>query len=859
MFFQNLIFVLSALFLSNAIYGQSGNKVSIASASDWVKHFDPKLEAQPEEGQIEGTYYLLIDKQINIVESERYFRSAYRIMTIDGLQQEADLTVDFDPTYERLVFHQAAIIRNGERINQLHPVAIKVVQREQQMDRHLYNGALTAIIHLTDLRIGDVVEYSFTKKGVNPVYDGHFSEELYFQYSVPYEQGYYRVISPADKKLRFLYPNGELPPTTSTIGNVINTWEFRKMDPVQYENNTPGWYSSNLKVMITDFESWDDLLPWARKYYKLNTRQVQKLKTEVGDYFLGENKQATALKIIRFIQDEVRYLGFEDGMHSHKPHSPAQVFQQRFGDCKDKSMLLCALLACYGIEANPVIVNSELGEHVESHMPAITSFNHVVTQIIADGDTIYVDPTISNQGGTFTNIYFPDYGKGFVVHPAHGGMQDISVKGISKIIEVSDFNLDAVGGGSGLMLITTYYGADADRTRAQFAGSSLDQMNESYLNYYANLFPSIETEFPVKVSDNRDENIFETTEYYRIPQIWNNDNEGLTTYFHAAGLEGYVNIAKSHTRRTTPYQLNYPTTHVVETKIRVPEMWEVEENEILIHEPEYSYSYRTSYSNQEILLEYEYRTLKSFIPVEKIETFLNDHERISNHLSFQLTSGANYVSDANGVATPALILSILTLLAGLWPMVLLYRYDIPPNSEPEIQTDARPIGGWLILFSFGIVLTPIVLLYHVFIDDLFFDPANWGGFMQSGNISNSLFMSIQLIYNLILLLFSIVLAVLFFQRRSSVPQLVVIRFLGNFFITLFIMAFGSALVEGVEYNKRDLMDILMIFIGAAIWVPYFLVSKHVKATFIMRLSPPQLEETVHNPDLIWGVKEEESN
>src|SRR5690606_1734878 len=264
-------------------------------------------------------------------------------------------------------------------------------------------------------------------------------------------------------------------------------------------------------------------------------------------------------------------------------------------------------------------------------------------QVIAEGDTVYIDPTISNQGGDFNNIYFPGYGKGFVVHPTDGGIKDISLERDSRISEKNDFTLDQIGGGSGLMVITTYFGADADRRRAQFAASSLDQMGENYLNFYANLFPEIEAEFPVKVSDNRDENIFETTEYYRIPLLWNDEEGHLVSSFYASGLEGYTNMGKSHTRRNTPFALDFPTTHMVETKIRVPDIWNVEEHEIDILTPEYSYSYRSSYENQEILIEHQYTTLKSHIPVDKIEGFLSDHDRIRKNLSFQLTSGGNYV------------------------------------------------------------------------------------------------------------------------------------------------------------------------------------------------------------------------
>lgn len=853
---SHLIIALCLFAFPLSLHSQYNSKVDYDKPGDWVTRTEADMNAEPHNAETEGTYYLLIDKQANIVNSEKYFRAAYRIITIDGLQQEADITVNFDPVYEQLVIHEAKIIRNGTEINKLNPVSVKVVQREQQMDRYLYDGNLTAIIHLSDLRIGDIVEYSYSKKGFNPVLDGHYSDELYFQYSVPYERGHFRVITPISKNLQIFYRNGEDPPTITKSGTEQSySWNFNKMPAMRYEVNTPGWHDPSYRVLITDFKSWNDLNPWAMKHYELNNRKISKLKSKAGDYFKGENDQETALNVIRFVQDEVRYLGFEDGMHSHKPHEPLKVFEQRFGDCKDKSMLLCALLGCYNIEAYPVLVNSSLGEQVDSHMPAISSFNHLVTQVIAGGDTIFVDPTISNQGGTFNNIFFPEYGKGFVVNRNYGGMMDISQDCESKIEELKDFNLEAVGNGSGLIVQTTYTGGDADGMRQQLASNSLDMLQQNYLDFYSNHYPGIETEYPLKIDDNRDENILETTEYYHIPELWTLQNNDLNAEFFSAGLDPYVRIAKSNNRRKAPYQLSYPTSYQHNTIIRVPEPWNVEENKILIDQPEYKYFHQTTYANQEIKLYHEYQTLQSSVPVHKMETFVNDHERILNNLTFQLYHNKNFVASGSAVAAPPLVITILTLLAGIWLMIKAYRYDPEPETDIHISDSPKPLGGWLILFSIGIALSPVVLIYTIFIDDSFYNPAYWPNYMHSGNITYSVFISLQLIFNLILLLFSIVLAVLYFQRRSNVPRLVLIRMLGNLFVTMVIMAIGASVVPGIEYSKEELYDLSKLFIGAAIWVPYFLVSKRVKATFLNRLNPPKALASPPEQGILAGAKE----
>ncbi len=833
--FYILFLLISVMSGGLAAQVQPGKDVNIGAPESWITKVDADMDAQPSETETESVYYLLLDRQTHLDEESKFFQCAYRITSIDGLQEYAEISVNFDPGYEQITFHEINIVREGVAHNQLHPAGIKVVQKEQQMDRYLYDDSRTAIVHLQDLRVGDVVNYSFTRKGFNPVFDGHYSEQFLFQYSMPYVKGHYRVVSPKSRKIFIDYKNGAARPAISTSEKTRTyTWNFEKVQGLRYPDNAPGWYSPYSTVLLTDFESWEDVNTWAKKYYSRNTGEQNKLKAEVGDYFLGESREATAVKVLRFVQDEVRYLGFEDGMHSHMPHPPLQVFRQRYGDCKDKSMLLCALLACYDIEANPVLVNSTLRHTVRDLRPALSVFDHVVAQIVLNGDTVYVDPTMSNQGGDFRNIFFPDYVTGFVIHPGYGGLRAIGQNTVSMIEEENLFVLQQKGEGSSLMVSTKYHGVEADIMRQQISGNSLDNLQEYFIDYYGNLYPAISAEFPMKVLDDRDLNFLHITEYYQIPEMWDTLDNMLITEFYVLGLDQFTGVSKSSQRNPAPYQLNYPTHFAHETIIRLPEFWNVEEEELDIAGSEYSYSHSLRYQNDEVRSKHTYKTLSSYVPAENITTYLKNHQIIRDNLSFQLIYDLDYVVEEGATAWTPIMITIFTILFGLWCMVKLYRYEPDAIFLTENQ-DGLPIGGWLVLFAIGVVLTPFILIYQIFIFDLFFNPVHWTGFMRAGNITSSLFMSVQLIFNIILLLFSITFAILFFQRRSTVPKLVSLKYAGHISLLTLIMLFGANFVDDVEYSNSEWGDLIKVLLAGVVWIWYFSLSQRVRGTFVRRL------------------------
>jgi hypothetical protein len=80
------------------------------------------------------------------------------------------------------------------------------------------------------------------------------------------------------------------------------------------------------------------------------------------------------------VQHDIRYVAIEIGIGGYQPHSAAEVFSNRYGDCKDKATLLSAMLHEAGVESHYVLINSER-EFLSEEFPSLLNFNHVVLAI----------------------------------------------------------------------------------------------------------------------------------------------------------------------------------------------------------------------------------------------------------------------------------------------------------------------------------------------------------------------------------------------------------------------------------------------------------------------------------------------
>jgi hypothetical protein len=129
------------------------------------------------------------------------------------------------------------------------------------------------------------------------------------------------------------------------------------------------------------------------------------------------------------------------------------------------------------------------------------------------------------------------------------------------------------------------------------------------------------------------------------------------------------------------------------------------------------------------------------------------------------------------------------------------------------------IGGWLTLPALGLLFTPIIEV-RIFIQSL--APV----FTRHGWIP-----VLNLAYALLVLALLIYAAIRFFSKKRNAPVIMIVLMVAPLVIDAvsLLTALGYGADPFVIVPVRTLAGSLL---GAAIWVPYFCVSKRVKATFV---------------------------
>ncbi len=203
-------------------------------------------------------------------------------------------------------------------------------------------------------------------------------------------------------------------------GRRIMTWSLVNPAILKSEDRAPSsrYYSIHLMGQITDYNSKvgkvslvgnaKDLHTWYQNHIKNVLSEVpsDQMKSVTDSIVKGKNTELEKVKAIYYwVQGNIKYIAFEEGMNGFVPRQPSSILKKRYGDCKDMASLIYSMLKYANVPAYLTWIGTRDLPYKYSEFPSSICDNHMITTYLDGGKPLFLDATCS-----FLPLGLPSYG-----------------------------------------------------------------------------------------------------------------------------------------------------------------------------------------------------------------------------------------------------------------------------------------------------------------------------------------------------------------------------------------------------------------------------------------------------------------
>ena len=368
-------------------------------------------------------YCYFLDKKFYVTREKHieYVNMSYTLTDPANLEKAStfDTIVEENEIY---LIHRISVIRDGELINKLADITVKVLDNENDSGSGVINKSKKINISIKDLRLYDILVLEDAREKVFT--DKDFVRKEYSRYLWVSPDSYwaygnytFELINERDdefvyKKNFFRDENGNV--IEAETGTIPSGGSF-VFELVNYLNPTDPNREIFPYIDFATKSTWEKLSNFISPYYEevLNKANLESfapnLIEKLNEFSDIEDKIEYA---IEYVQNHIYYIYNADEMSGHKPQEAEVTYANKQGDCKAKSILLKVIFDYLGLESSIILLNYNTDFYFKYYLPSLLAFNHVIVKVKHNNETYYVDATMRNEYGYLENrsfIYFAHY------------------------------------------------------------------------------------------------------------------------------------------------------------------------------------------------------------------------------------------------------------------------------------------------------------------------------------------------------------------------------------------------------------------------------------------------------------------
>lgn len=301
----------------------------------------------------------------------------------------------------------ASIVPDGKGYRTLKTTEAKTTRSEDESV--FYDDASQ-----TRITFGSLSRYARTRLSYTIEHtDVHFLPGFYFQSGVPVHEASFKVTVPKGVKLRYIMQGQQqdLVKMSKEEGRNETTYSWTANDVPKVKRYDDGpassYYIPHVLIYIDSYmgkgqdsatKVFSSVADLYRYYYpfikKINSKTDDSLKKLTADVISGvANDREKAARIYRWVQQNIKYIAFEDGMGGFIPREAAAVCTRRFGDCKDMSSLLVAMCRSAGLDAYFTWIGTRRKPYTYEEVPLPIVDDHMIATVKLDNEYVFMDGT----------------------------------------------------------------------------------------------------------------------------------------------------------------------------------------------------------------------------------------------------------------------------------------------------------------------------------------------------------------------------------------------------------------------------------------------------------------------------------
>ncbi len=329
---------------------------------------------------------------------ETYTRREFLVKIVDerAKSEEGDQSIRFDSEHDTVIVEAARTRLPAGTWIEPEKDAFTITSAPEVQWASAYSQLKQQNISFPGLDVGSAILLSYRiepKAGAVKSETPRAGGISQFGGTNPILQKSLTIIVEPERKIQYEAQNTSQRPFIVFDGKTTTyRWEYWNLEQIITE---PGMVSLSYlvpRILWTTHQSWEELGTYVGERFWGAVDTASYAISEYSKLTPSELRSKPALNhAALWVIENIRDVNLPLGRVGYEPNTADRVWQNKYGDPRDKAVLLAALARGYGFEVIPVLIPNR--DVPMSRLPVLEQFAHIILAVPQDGDTLWLDPT----------------------------------------------------------------------------------------------------------------------------------------------------------------------------------------------------------------------------------------------------------------------------------------------------------------------------------------------------------------------------------------------------------------------------------------------------------------------------------